>query len=95
MPKMESLINSRLAPSEVGLRRSVLKLTERFARNPDKRPGKDVAQRVFAIADNEMLLKYHYEEGRITAETREFVKPPPTGKYFARASPNAPYRVVG
>jgi hypothetical protein len=28
------------------------------------------------VADNHIFLKFHYAPGRITAATREFIKPP-------------------
>lgn len=32
--------------------------------------------REFAIIDREIHLKYHYEKGKVTASTRDFIKPP-------------------
>lgn len=35
-----------------------------------------MAVREFAIIDREIHLKYHYEKGKVTASTRDFIKPP-------------------
>lgn len=59
-----------------GNRRIVTKIVEKFKRNAERPANKDVAVREFAIIDREIHLKYHYEEGRVTASTRDFVKPP-------------------
>jgi len=52
------------------------KLAEEFHRNPEKDADSDVACRTFAVADNHIFLKFHYAPGKITAATREFIKPP-------------------
>jgi hypothetical protein len=52
------------------------KLVEEFYRNPEKDADSDVACRTFAVADNHIFLKFHYAPGKITAATREFIKPP-------------------
>lgn len=52
------------------------KITEKFHRNEAKPATKDVAVREFAIIDREIHLKYHYEKGKVTASTRDFIKPP-------------------
>ena len=52
------------------------KLVEEFHRNPEKDADSDVACRTFAVADNHIFLKFHYAPGKITAATREFIKPP-------------------
>ncbi|XP_067012895.2 dynein regulatory complex subunit 7 [Anabrus simplex] len=58
-----------------GPRRVVLKLVEKFERDPSKKANDDIATKTFAIADNEIHLKYHYDDERITAQTRVFIKP--------------------
>lgn len=35
-----------------------------------------MAVREFAIIEREIHLKYHYEKGKVTASTRDFIKPP-------------------
>ncbi|XP_049785904.1 dynein regulatory complex subunit 7 [Schistocerca cancellata] len=57
-------------------RRVVKKITERFLRNPDKAPNEDVAERVFALAENEIRLRYYHGPHQITGAVREFIKPP-------------------
>jgi hypothetical protein len=54
------------------------KLVEEFCRNPEKDANSDIAQRTFAVADSQILLKFHYAPGKITAGTCEFIKPPLT-----------------
>ncbi|XP_023719299.1 dynein regulatory complex subunit 7 isoform X2 [Cryptotermes secundus] len=61
-----------------GSKRNVLKLVEEFCRNPKKDANSDIARRTFAVADNQILLKFHCAPGKITAATREFIKPPLT-----------------
>ncbi|XP_021925034.1 dynein regulatory complex subunit 7 isoform X2 [Zootermopsis nevadensis] len=61
-----------------GPNRNVLKLVEEFHRNPKKNADSDVARRTFAVTDNHILLKFHYAPGKVTAATREFIKPPLT-----------------
>ena len=49
---------------------------EKFERNPTKLADEDIAERFFALSENKIFLKFHYNEGAVTASTREFVKPP-------------------
>lgn len=49
---------------------------EKYHRNEKKPASNDIAVREFAIIDREIHLKYHYEEGKVTASTRDFIKPP-------------------
>uniref|UniRef100_A0A1Y1MSI4 Dynein regulatory complex subunit 7 n=1 Tax=Photinus pyralis TaxID=7054 RepID=A0A1Y1MSI4_PHOPY len=57
-----------------GTRRIVVKVCEKFHRNENKPASEDVAIREFAITDREIRIKYHYEEGKVTASTRDFFK---------------------
>ncbi|KER29072.1 putative flagellar protein FliS [Opisthorchis viverrini] len=54
------------------------KITERFTRDPSKEADEDVAERIFFIAEERILLTYHIGDDRIIACTREFIKPPPS-----------------
>ncbi|KAG5442082.1 Dynein regulatory complex subunit 7 [Clonorchis sinensis] len=54
------------------------KITERFTRDPSKEADDDVAERIFFIAEERILLTYHIGDDRIIACTREFIKPPPS-----------------
>ncbi|KAJ9591544.1 hypothetical protein L9F63_001898, partial [Diploptera punctata] len=47
----------------------------RNTRNPDKEADKDIARKTFAIEDNQIQLKFHYAPDKITAATRDFIKP--------------------
>lgn len=50
-------------------------MTEKFNRNDNKPANDDIAIREFAIIDREIHLKYHYNTNRVTASTRDFIKP--------------------
>lgn len=50
-------------------------MVERFQRNSKKVAASDVAERSFFISDDRICIKYHLEDGKITASTREFIKP--------------------
>jgi hypothetical protein len=39
-----------------------------------------VAERVFLIAEERINLTFHLEDNRVTASTREFVRPPHTAE---------------
>uniref|UniRef100_A0A480ZUJ5 Dynein regulatory complex subunit 7 n=1 Tax=Sus scrofa TaxID=9823 RepID=A0A480ZUJ5_PIG len=54
--------------------RPVVKITERFLRNPEKPADEDVAERVFMILDERIQLRYHCREDHITASKREFLR---------------------
>nr|XP_021520669.1 dynein regulatory complex subunit 7 [Aotus nancymaae] len=54
--------------------RPVVKITERFFRNPAKPAEEDVAERVFLVAEERIQLRYHCREDHITASKREFLR---------------------
>ncbi|XP_015685947.1 dynein regulatory complex subunit 7-like, partial [Protobothrops mucrosquamatus] len=54
--------------------RPILKITERFHRNPSKPADEDVAERIFWISEDKILLTYHCNENYITPSRREFNK---------------------
>ncbi|XP_051879591.1 dynein regulatory complex subunit 7 isoform X2 [Pristis pectinata] len=56
--------------------RTILKITERFARNRKKPAHEDVAEQIFLINAEHIQLTYHREDDRITAVKREFILPP-------------------
>ncbi|XP_048393714.2 dynein regulatory complex subunit 7 [Stegostoma tigrinum] len=56
--------------------RTILKITEHFARNRKKPAHEDVAEQVFLINTEHIHLTYHREDDRITAVKREFILPP-------------------
>ncbi|XP_046490335.1 dynein regulatory complex subunit 7 isoform X1 [Neodiprion pinetum] len=60
--------------------RIVWKITEKYQRNESIPASKDVCIREFAVGDNEIRLKYHYESGKGTRATRTFVKPLPSDR---------------
>lgn len=55
--------------------RPVLKLTVEYDRDPQKPANEDIEVCVFSLTDGKISLQYHLEEGRITANTRDFLKP--------------------
>ncbi|GAB1293504.1 Dynein regulatory complex subunit 7 [Apodemus speciosus] len=54
--------------------RPMVKITERFFRNPAKPADEDVAERVFLIAEERIQLRYHCRDDYITANKREFLR---------------------
>ncbi|XP_023421775.1 dynein regulatory complex subunit 7 isoform X2 [Cavia porcellus] len=54
--------------------RPVVKITERFSRNPEKPADEDVAERVFLITEERIQLRYHCRDDHITASKREFLQ---------------------
>uniref|UniRef100_A0A2I2YII0 Dynein regulatory complex subunit 7 n=1 Tax=Gorilla gorilla gorilla TaxID=9595 RepID=A0A2I2YII0_GORGO len=54
--------------------RPIVKITERFFRNPAKPAEEDVAERVFLVAEEHIQLRYHCREDHITASKREFLR---------------------
>ncbi|XP_061908471.1 dynein regulatory complex subunit 7 isoform X2 [Entelurus aequoreus] len=55
--------------------RPLLKVVERFHRNPKKDANEDVAERVFLSPQRKMEVTYHLEEHRFVPCTRTFLKP--------------------
>ncbi|XP_071962166.1 dynein regulatory complex subunit 7-like [Antedon mediterranea] len=56
--------------------RPILKITNKFHRNPKKSANEDIAELVFQIKDDRIQLMFHHQSSNITASTREFIKPP-------------------
>ncbi|XP_046401931.1 dynein regulatory complex subunit 7 [Ischnura elegans] len=56
-------------------RRPVTKIVECYHRNWSKSASHDIARVEYAILERKIKIKYHYEEGKTTAATREFSKP--------------------
>ncbi|XP_006148500.1 dynein regulatory complex subunit 7 isoform X2 [Tupaia chinensis] len=54
--------------------RPIVKITERFFRNPEKPADEDVAERTFLIAEERIQLRFHCREDHITASKREFLR---------------------
>ncbi|XP_077457123.1 dynein regulatory complex subunit 7 isoform X1 [Stigmatopora argus] len=55
--------------------RPLLKVLERFHRNPKKDANEDVAERVFVASQRKIEVKYHLEENRFVPCMRTFIKP--------------------
>ncbi|XP_058135927.1 dynein regulatory complex subunit 7 isoform X2 [Dasypus novemcinctus] len=54
--------------------RPIVKITERFDRNPAKPADEDVAERVFLIGEERIQLRYHCRDDHITASKREYLR---------------------
>ncbi|KMQ90893.1 coiled-coil domain-containing protein lobo-like protein [Lasius niger] len=52
------------------------KIIEKYHRNEEIPACKDVAVREFAMIENEIRIKFHYDKDRSTRATRTFIKPP-------------------
>ena len=50
-------------------------MIERYHRNPAKPANEDVAELVFLVSEERVQITYHTEEDKISASTREFIKP--------------------
>lgn len=57
----------------------ILKIVERFHRDPTLPANNDVAERVFLLEENKIHVSYHLEKDRITPSTREFITPTTSG----------------
>ncbi|XP_007431424.1 dynein regulatory complex subunit 7, partial [Python bivittatus] len=62
-----------LASTETNAR-PILKITERFHRNPSKPADEDVAERIFSMVEDKIFLTYHCKKNYITPSKREFNK---------------------
>ncbi|KAJ3649538.1 hypothetical protein Zmor_021277 [Zophobas morio] len=56
-------------------RKLIIKVVEKFHRNKAIPARDDVATREFAIVERQIHLQYHFGEGKVTASTRNFIKP--------------------
>merc|ERR1712002_678322 len=55
--------------------RPILKITEKFHRNPDVDANEDVETRMFVVADDKITVSFHRNDETITNSTRTFYKP--------------------
>ena len=51
------------------------KMTERYHRNKAKPANEDIAELVFHVAEEKITITYHTEDTKVSASTREFIKP--------------------
>jgi len=51
------------------------KITEKYHRNKEILACKDIAEREFTMTENEIRIKFHYNEGQSSRATRTFIKP--------------------
>ena len=50
-------------------------MVEKYHRNKAKPASQDISELMFLIADEKITVTYHTEDGKISASTREFIKP--------------------
>ena len=63
------------ADDKTATQRPILKVIERFGRKDAlSKDEEEVAERVFALADEKLQLRYHIADGRIAPGLREFSK---------------------
>ncbi|KAG1938213.1 dynein regulatory complex subunit 7 isoform X2 [Pimephales promelas] len=55
--------------------RPLMRVEERFHRDPSKPASKDVAERIFKMSDRRIKVTYHLEDDRITPSWLNFMKP--------------------
>ena len=51
---------------------------ERYDRNRSKDANDDIAEVVFNMEEEKIYVTYHRQDSKISATTREFIKPAPT-----------------
>ena len=51
-------------------------MVEKYKRNKAKQANEDIAELIFLVADEKIQVTYHTEDKKISASTREFIKPP-------------------
>uniref|UniRef100_A0A8C8RRD9 Dynein regulatory complex subunit 7 n=1 Tax=Pelusios castaneus TaxID=367368 RepID=A0A8C8RRD9_9SAUR len=66
--KAQTLVNSELNA------RPIVQIKEQFHRNPEKPADEDVAERIFMILEERIMLTYHCKDDYITASKKEFIK---------------------
>ncbi len=62
--------------SNVILISSFQKMVEKYHRNPKRPANEDIAELLFLISEEKIQITYHTEGTKISASTREFIKPP-------------------
>ena len=50
-------------------------MVEKYYRNKSKPASEDISELMFLIADEKISVTYHTEDKKISASTREFIKP--------------------
>ena len=51
------------------------KMVEKYHRNKAKAASEDISELMFLIADEKIAVTYHTQDQKISASTREFIKP--------------------
>ncbi|KAM9301968.1 dynein regulatory complex subunit 7 [Gastrophryne carolinensis] len=69
--------------------RPILRITERFNRNPKKLANEDVAERVFLITEERINVRCHRQDDRISTSYWEFQKPDNLGEKGAHINLSA------
>ena len=50
-------------------------MVEKYHRNPDVPANEDIAELVFNMAEERIQVTYHTENDKVSASTREYIKP--------------------
>ncbi|XP_049609559.1 dynein regulatory complex subunit 7 isoform X1 [Syngnathus scovelli] len=87
--------NVQLPKEAVPEERPLLKVLERFHRNPNKDANDDVAERVFVASQRRIEVKYHLEEHRFVPCMRTFIKPRDSSDHQHKAEDFRPDMVSG
>ncbi|XP_066590690.1 dynein regulatory complex subunit 7 [Prorops nasuta] len=69
-----SFENRKSSPGKLGSRQ-IWMISQKYDRNKAVPASKDIAIQEFAIGENEIRLKFHYEEGAISRAVHTFVRP--------------------
>lgn len=56
--------------------RPILKVVERYKRDKSKPANEDIAECIYLISEDRIQLTFHHQNDKITASTRDFLKPP-------------------
>lgn len=65
----------KFGPAESANPRPIQKMVEKYHRNPDVPANEDIAELVFNMAEERIQVTYHTENDKVSASTREYIKP--------------------
>jgi len=66
----------KFGPAENVTPRPILKMVEKYHRDKTKPANEDIAELLFLISEEKIQLTYHTVDDKISASSREFIKPP-------------------
>lgn len=70
------IISERFDTSLYYLNVHLQKIVEKFRRNKAKPANEDIAECIYLISEDRIQLTFHHQDDKITASTRDFIKPP-------------------